>query len=227
MSRLVVIVPSRGRPANAWRFAQHWALGTDHADLRIAVDDDDPELPGYREHFSEPTLVVGPRKRMVPTLNDVAMSLVDEYDALGFAGDDHCLRTRHGDKHIMATLEEPGVGIVYGNDLLQGEMLPTFVFLRASIVKALGYMAPPGCLHLFVDNAWKAWGQGARCLRYLPDLVLEHLHPLVGKAPGDAGYDEVNELYGRDRKAWELYERVRLNQDVEKIKVAMLAPAQA
>jgi hypothetical protein len=71
-------------------------------------------------------------------------------------------------------------------------------------VRELGYMAPPELVHMYVDNWWLALGRGARCIRYAPDVVVEHLHPAAGKAEWDDGHKRVNapEMYRRDEQTF-------------------------
>ncbi len=92
--------------------------------------------------------------------------------------------------------------------------------MSSNIVRTLGYMAPPCLEHLYVDNSWLAWGKGIDRLRYLPDVVIEHLHPEAGKAERDASYDATNsnEQYQRDFAAWATYATGGLQEDIEKLK---------
>jgi hypothetical protein len=99
-------------------------------------------------------------------------------------------RSKGWDRRIAEALATPG--IAYGNDLLMGADLPTAVFMSSVIPRALGWFALPTCNHLYIDNGWKTLGQRLGCLRYLPDVVIEHMHPLGGKAPWDATYDHGN-----------------------------------
>jgi hypothetical protein len=122
-------------------------------------------------------------------------------------GDDHMPRTVGWDAAYLEALRELGTGLVYGNDLLQGSSLPTQVAMTTDIVRALGYMAPPDLTHLYVDNFWRDLGRSAGCLRYLPDVIVEHRHPAAGKAQWDAGYARVNNsaMYEHDATAYEQY----------------------
>jgi hypothetical protein len=231
VSDLVMICPSRGRPANVARLAAAWsALSSGVSELVVAVDEDDPELGGYLDvelamRRSSVTLLTGPRLRMVGTLNDIAVPMAGRCFAVGFLGDDHLPQTAGFDGALVAALREMGTGIVYGNDLLQGERLPTAVAMTSDIVRALGYMAPPGLIHLAVDNAWLELGRGAGCIRYLPDVVLEHIHPFAGKAPLDAGYAEVNagSMYQRDLAEFARWKREELPSAVSKVRALALA----
>ena len=127
---------------------------------------------------------------MAGTLNAIARDIAYDYDIIGFMGDDHKPVTKRWDERIAQAMI-PG-GVVYGNDLIQGEALPTEVFLDAKIVQTLGCFVPEGFIHLFLDNTWKTWGERTGKLIYLDDVIIEHLHPLVGKADSDDGYTEVN-----------------------------------
>lgn len=206
MNDLLMIVPSRGRPGNiielldAWRgtFAEMNRTG-----LLVAVDDDDPELEGYRSvgNYADFDLVVSPRQRVGPTLNRLAVERAPDFFAVGFMGDDHRPRTQDWDERMVAALREMGSGIVYGNDLLQGERLPTAVVMTSDIIRALGYMVPPRLTHMYLDNFWLGLGRELGRIQYLPDVVIEHVHPLAGKSEWDDGYREVNshEMYAQDR----------------------------
>ncbi|MER7487970.1 hypothetical protein ABTY20_19090 [Streptomyces sp. NPDC126497] len=216
---LAVIVPTRGRPQNASRLQQAF---TDTDSLNavpvFVLDADDPELPGYlaRVGVGEITHVMihdgDGGTGMTAALNYAANVLADEYAALGFMGDDHLPRTAGWDAHVLGALAGPGPAVVYGNDLLQGEALPTAAFMPSRLVRALGFMAPPVLRHLYVDNFWLELGRTLGALRYLPDVVIEHLHPAAGKAAMDERYAAVNatEADTADRAAWLAWRETRL-----------------
>jgi hypothetical protein len=107
-------------------------------------------------------------------------------------GDDHIPRTFHWDREFEKALRGQ-TGIVYGNDLLQGENLPTAFVMTRDIVDALEGMTFPKCKHLYFDNFVKQLGIDLGVLKYLPDVIIEHLHPVAGKAEMDEGYARVNQ----------------------------------
>ncbi|MEV7013295.1 hypothetical protein [Streptosporangium sp. NPDC051022] len=195
MSDLLIIVPSRGRPGNIAALHDAWKAATaGAAALLVAADDDDPMLEEYRYvcRSRQIELTVGPRLRMCPTLSKIAVERAPHHFAVGFFGDDHRPRSHGWDRRYVDELHGLGTGIVYGDDLLQHDRLPTQVAMTSDIVQTLGWMAPPGLLHLWVDNVWKDLGQAIGRLRYLPDVVIEHMHYLNGKAAEDDRYREVN-----------------------------------
>lgn len=200
---LLTIVPTRSRPQNLAPVVTAWhttAAFTDGAALLFVVDGDDPELAQYHREFAD-AYVPGANMGMnvaarwaplVPKLNRAARQYAAGTFALGFAGDDHLPRTAGWAKRYVEELSDLGTGIVHGNDGTRGELLPTEWAMTSDIVTALDRMVPADVEHLFCDDAIKRLGLEADCLRYLPDVLIEHMHPLFGKALSDEQYVRVN-----------------------------------
>ncbi|MEU3990104.1 glycosyltransferase family A protein [Streptomyces platensis] len=196
---LLVIIPTRGRPQAVSALVDAWNDTSATADLLFAVDTDDPELAGYKAHAAEYKgderirFTFGKRRRLCGTLNAQAVKAAKQYRFLAFMGDDHRPRpaAMPWDARIRECLSG-GPGIVYGNDLLMGERMPTAVAMTSDIVRTLGFMAPDCLVHLCLDLVWLDWGRGMGRITYLDDMVIEHLHPANGKAELDAGYEECN-----------------------------------
>ena len=225
---LLVIIPTRGRPAAIPEIMQAWDDTSATADVLFAVDTDDPELAAYKQHAAalkaagRVRFTFGKRRRLVGTLNAQAVKAAKSYRYLAFLGDDHRPRVadQPWDERIRICLSG-GPGIVYGNDLLQGEAMATAVAMTSDIVSTLGYMAPPAMVHLCVDLVWVAWGKGMERITYLDDMVIEHLHPAAQKAAVDAGYEECNspEQVSSDSAAYYDYrDNGGLEADLEKLR---------
>ncbi len=92
--------------------------------------------------------------------------------------------------------------------------------MSASIVAALGAMVPARVEHLFCDNAIRDLGQRAACLRHLPDVLIEHMHPVAGKAEMDDGYRAVNSTrrYVEDREAYRQWRTFGLAPQAELVR---------
>jgi len=196
--KMCVVVPSRGRPENANRLAKAFIDTNASADLYIVVDNDDPKWNEYAKNESY-TMLPADNKTggCAASLNTGAVLLLDItkfplYDYFVFMGDDHLPRTEKWDQALIQALKHDA-GIAYGNDLLQGENLPTAYATSREVVNELRGMTFPGCIHLFFDNFVKQLGIDLGCLKYLPDVIIEHLHPVAGKAEMDEGYARVNQ----------------------------------
>ena len=221
---LIVIVPTRGRPANVERLigAFDETCSLPDTQLVLCFDDDDQARWLARSVPRVLWINVGPRQRLGAWLNQAVAELLlnkPEVAGVGFMGDDHVPRTPGWDAAIAAALAELGTGIAYGNDLFQGENMPTAAFMTADIPKTLGYMCPPTLDHMFIDDVWLRWGRNLGQIRYLPDVVIEHLHPFLGKADWDASYRESESLTKGDMASFDAYAGISpLQRDLEKLK---------
>lgn len=227
MSDLLVIVPTRGRPQNMQAFYDSWVATTKDADLLFVVDEDDPLLGTYQYRMQwmprAMLLQVAPGLRMVGALNAAAKIMLSpehSYRLVGFMGDDHRCRTNDWDQAMRTAAGDRRVAIVYGNDLLQGEKMPTAVVMTANIVEKLGYMAPSSMQHLCIDLVWKDWADALGCRLYLSGVVIEHMHPANGKAITDTGYQLANSpnQVKRDSDAYYAYLDGDFHTDVAKLK---------
>ena len=225
---LLVIIPTRGRPHAIPEIMAAWGETGATADLLFCVDKDDPTIAEYKAQAKtladdeRVRFVYWARKRLVGTLNQAAVKNAGSYRFLAFMGDDHRPRPADmpWDERIRICLSG-GPGIVYGNDLLQGEAMATAVTMTSDIVATLGYMAPPAMVHLCIDLVWVAWGKGMGRITYLDDMVIEHLHPAAGKAEVDQGYEEANsgDQVASDSAAYYAYrDEGDLDADLEKLR---------
>lgn len=192
-----ILVPTRGRPARAKAMlesALETAAGLDDVRIHLLVDDNDPELEAYQALAGElVTVEVGPRVGYTGSLNRAAAALWADPGVviLGAFGDDVLFRTPGWDDHVRAALATPGMA--YADDKIHGRNHPSAVFMRAELAQALGWLALPVTTHQWADDGWKRLGQATGSLRYMDGVVIEHMHPAVGKAEWDATYEGVFE----------------------------------
>jgi hypothetical protein len=212
----LVIIPARGRPDKAQTAFDALKAHSKISDFLIGLDDDDahnyPDIEGVIRE-------INPRLKMNGTLNLLVNKYQDKYETITFMGDDHLVRTEGWDEKLYEPIRNRGYGISYGNDLFQGENLPTMVMMSTNISKTLGFFAPPKLIHLFMDNFWKLFGQVLGCLDYREDVVIEHMHYMAGKSQVDAQYQEVNssEVSNHDALAFREYCETQLKDDAIKV----------
>jgi hypothetical protein len=210
MNEMIILVPTRGRPRNAIQLlAEHESLST-HSDILFVIDANDPEHDAYEfEVGADKCMTIENDTRgMAYPINKAASAIAktDKYKYFAFLGDDHRPRTAGWDGILIQAMQKRP-SMAYGNDLLQGERLPTMIAMTSDIVKALDGMVPPKMKHLYLDNFWKKLGQDLNALTYIDAVVVEHMHPIAGKAEWDEGYKEVNatEIYSFDALAYKNY----------------------
>jgi hypothetical protein len=217
---ILVIVPSRsngtGREKNVERFIQHWMLFTEgHSDICISLDDDDEH---HYERYKGVIYTVNPNERLVPKLNTASAKFINDYKCIAFFGDDHVIKSNWETEIIDYFKQNNDVGIAYGNDLLQGERLPTAVCMTSNIIQTLGYMVPTTLLHMYADNFWIDLGKATNNIKYFKDIIWEHLHPDNGKAFRDKQYSYAADVVHLDNNAYHNYiTNGSFQLDIEKI----------
>ena len=204
----LVLVPTRGRPSNAVEVLKAHKEFSCRSDILFVVDTDDEELVNYRTAVGLEYIVEVENKTrgMAYPINIAAKKYANDYEFFTFIGDDHRFRTPDWDVTLMRGIgSKPG--LAYGDDLLQGQNLPTAVMMSGAIVRALGGMVPPKLKHLYLDNFWKRLGEDLDSLTYMPQVIIEHCHPIAGKAEWDEGYRAVNarEVYSFDALMFDNY----------------------
>ena len=221
--RMLTIIPTRGRNDNSLRLFEAINATADFTEVVFAIDSDDVEtykgLMDATAGLGNVKVVIADRMGMNGTLNHWALWFSPDYDYICFMGDDHLPRTGGWDTKLAEAIGT-NAGIAYGNDLLQGENLPTAVVMSSKIIRATGFMSPPNLKHLFLDNYWLAMGQALENANYLPDVIIEHLHYTNGKAEHDERYAAVNnsEMHNGDQAIFAEYLATEFSNDVENVK---------
>ena len=221
--RMLTIIPTRGRNDNAIRLFEAINATADFTEVVFAIDADDVQTYQGLMHetagLDNVKVCIAERMGMNGTLNHWALWFAPDYDFICFMGDDHLPRTGGWDTKLAEAIGDKA-GIAYGNDLLQGENLPTAVVMSSKIIRATGFMSPPNLKHLFLDNYWLAMGQALENANYLPDVILEHMHYTNGKADHDERYAAVNnsEMHNGDQAIFAEYLATEFANDVENVK---------
>lgn len=200
---LLVIVPTRRRPALCERLMDSFAQTADSAQLLFVTDGDDDSYAGtdWRGHQHAE---MSPRGFLADKLNHAAARVRDDYDQLFFVGDDCVFVTPHWDTLMLRELDKMGgSGILYANDGRRADV-PEHWLVSCDIIRELGWFANPALSHYYLDNSWADLGKRASLLRYCPDVVIEHRHYQSDKkAARDALYSETEERFGTaDLKAF-------------------------
>jgi hypothetical protein len=216
--RLGLLVPSRKRPASAarlWESVRSSCAGG--TSLIIGLDADDPTRDDYP---AGPAYVVTDGLSYVTAwFNYLAMLTFGEFEFIGTVGDDNTFETPGWDERIRDSLSRQP--FAFGNDLYPrpAGTLSCHIFMRAEVVKTLGYAGPPEISHMYVDVAWMAW-----CVacghEYLSDVLIPHRHYTLG-AGHDETYARSYAQTGDNLRAWHAYSRREgpggLNHDIGKL----------
>jgi hypothetical protein len=108
------------------------------------------------------------------------------------ANDDLVFRTVGWDSEILARLavHTDGVALVWGNDLLRGDTLPTHPIVSRTAIEIMGCICPQAYRRDYIDthiyDVFRTLRRlGHDRLEYLADVVFEHMHVDAGKGTLD------------------------------------------
>jgi hypothetical protein len=217
---LLVITPTRGRPAAALRLAGAVAAtATAQTDLIVGIDDDDRSY----DDVNLPCMIRrGPRLSCGGWTNLLAAEHAARYRAVASLGDDHLPVTPGWDRILLTALDElGGTGIAYGDDGLQHAYLPTAPVISSNIVQALGWMFWPEIVHVFCDNIWLDLAREAGCLAYRDSVTIRHLHVTAGLSPYDQTYADRVPFWQQDEAAYHAWRREHMADDVATVRGLM------
>ena len=185
-----VLCPTRARSFNVNRLLDSIAAtaATDKVEVVFRTDEDSP----LEANISSPRIIEtrGPRILLAQMWNEAYAVSRGEIDMV--CGDDIVFRTPGWDERVRAefAVVPDRIALVYGNDLLQGQNLATHGFMHHTWVEALGYVTPPYFSCNYVDTWLHEIAERIGRLRYMPDVITEHMHPGAGKAAWDQSHQE-------------------------------------
>lgn len=180
---------SKGRPQAIRRVVDTYAWGGESKVL-LTLYDKDEKIDEYLnqtwpDNFTiELVDVLGNG----PTYNEILRRFPNER-CYGFLADDAVLRV----PGMLKTLEDAAGNwnVAYANDQHHGEAICTMPCLGGDLVRAVGYLSPKWIVHAAIDCAWHEIGARLGCLKYFPELIYDHLHPLFGTAEMDKTYRDA------------------------------------
>lgn len=215
MTTLTVICPSRERPKVAGMVRDSFLATktTDRAKLLFAIDASDPTISEY------PKEARAFDSHSAPEAMNLAVKGVQS-TYVGFIGDDNRFITKGWDEKVLAALDEMGGGVVYANDLVIPGSLPTVCFMSTAICRAVGYFALPSLKINYFDNVFRDLGEGVGHIRYLDDVVVQHLTLPHWWATQEQGERHEAQVV-RDRDTYAYWVKWQRAEDVAKAKAAL------
>lgn len=213
-SKILTIMPSRGRPKECKNAIKSFLETCKTSNLAVLLDEDDPLLSEYFNISHKIFWWIKKRDTITNRINRFVMQNLNDYKFFHLTNDDVIYHTKDWDVSFMNRLEENGHGIIYGDDLFQRENLPTFPFISQEIVKAVGWFQMPLLNRYYGDMVWKYIGQNAGCLYYCHYITIEHMHQLAGKGE----YPVDMEIYEKDGQAFAQWLATSATRDINKVR---------
>jgi hypothetical protein len=170
------------------------------------------ENEAYVPSFMQSAKLIVTRGPSLPTslMTNIAYS-ASHGEILMYSADDIIFRTQDWDQIVRKTFEKitDGIGLIYGDDLGQDSMkIATHGFVSRTWVNELGYLLPGYFESEFCDTWITNLARKTDRLIFLPNLIIEHMHPAWGKAELDETYEYRQKRYSHLKllfRYWRLY----------------------
>ena len=176
------LLPSRQRAATNLKRFINYAMATDTTTRIVIVIDEDDAVPdvGYLpKNFEVLPVPGGSSGAAFEQAREKLMNIGTQW--VGFLSDDLIPETPEWDTRIIANLA--GYNVVSTNDGAHApKRMNGAVAWSADLVRAVGYVYPPGLNHMFVDDTWEEIAR--ECDNWFCDMsiMVRHAHHSWGGA---------------------------------------------
>lgn len=181
------ILTSLSRPDRIRKVVESYVWGNGESRVILALWEGDPRLQEYLEQdwpANWHTALIAD-KGVGPTYNHLFKAFPNEQN-YGFLADDAILNAQ-GMLRLLEN-EAKNWNMSYPDDGIHGERMATMPCIGGDLVRACGFLSPPGFMHEGIDVIWTVIAQKLGFARYMPQLSYTHVHPLMGRAKWDKTY---------------------------------------
>ena len=223
-NKIAIILPVRdgrlGRSSRLIRcLASYIEMTEGLSDIHLLHDEDECDIyhPIVEQYPQIINYCIPIGITLMQKINVHALDIASKYKYVGFIGDDIVFKTKF-EQIFIDLLFSMGFGMVYGNDMVWGEKLATHPFMTSNAITAVGFFGCPAVEHNYFDNYWQAIFGSLNKIVYLPEILMEHVHPIVGKEVADNIYKEIENKLQLDEIKFTRYMSNNLVEDLDKIK---------
>lgn len=205
--RLLVRMPTRGRPAQAIRVLQLYRdMAGAPVTIEVVIDEDDAAMRSsdviQRIIALGCVLTVGRHRNKIEAVNG---GRIADWDILLLASDD-MVPVRHGyATEVLWEMEKhwPHLdGAVFFDDGYAHNRCCTLPIMGRRLYDQFGYVYEEAYRSLCCDVEQTAVLRSMNRLVYVPRMIIEHKHPAAGKATDDATYAKNDALHAVDQDTY-------------------------
>lgn len=221
-SRILIIMPTRGRPWSALEAIASVFRTADEPDrigLLVCQDEDDRGRFKLSRDSQSIHTVIGERRSFIGWLNEgVTRNVIETSGApcpwshVAWLGDDVRYRTKGWDTIVRSYKEL----VVFGDDRYR--QAPSHPFIRTEIPKALGFFIPSGLMHYCADGFIWALAGELKSITRDDRIVTDHMHPDAGKADRDNLYVDTHKAHwDNDLKTLDVHVRPKIAEWAQQV----------
>lgn len=197
-----IIVPTRKRPNQFTRLVDNivdTVSDIQNVELLVYIDDDDDEsIPALTAAAERIDINAVQGNKLIGSQMYNELGKIARGDILMFGADDIVFGNSLWDLVVQDEFDkfEDKILLVYGNDGFQNGRIATHGFIHRYWMELVGYVLPPKLASAYTDEWVTDLAIRVGRNKYLPNLMVEHLHPAAGKAPTDETYQKRIEVAG-------------------------------
>lgn len=181
-------LPSLGRAHRIREFIRSYKEMGEVAQVKVLLANWDEKLAEYKGVEWPSTFEIGyfDEAHVAPTHN-AAFERWPNEACYGLIDDDILIRT----PKALSRLEEAAGKylISYAEDGFHSSSYTVMPCIGGDLARLCGFVLTPGIWHNASEGVWNDLGRKFGLLRFQPDIVLEHIHPIFNKAERDSTYE--------------------------------------
>ena len=191
-----IIVPTRKRPVAVCELVETIFNTCDNIDLVEVLFYIDPDDSDSKSCIISLIDKYGDNIKYTSSNEELKLSQMWNYayntlstgDIIMLCGDDARFRTKSWDTLIRDEFlkQDDRIVLVYGDDMIQGAGLATHSFVHRKWIEVSGFWLPPYFCSDWVDTWLFTVSQILNRVKFLPDVITEHMHYSVGKSAFDS-----------------------------------------
>lgn len=203
---VAILIPVLGRPQRIAPLLRNIREATPEQHRVYFAASDEPTVAAILRDEAESTLAYDSGETYPIRIN--ALYERSREPLLFLCGDDYWFHNGWLPPLLAAMEDLGGSGVCVPNDLHNPNgtcalVSREYVDSRSGCIDIPGVVVNPGYSHNYCDTELFETAAHRHSLRYVPDSVVEHLHPCAGKAETDATYTKGLARLNYDRALYE------------------------
>lgn len=205
------LLPTKGRPAQIARFFEQWRKTAANTPGWLIVNAEEDRSIYNGVEMPANWGILSTTATCVADAVNQALIVAAEREWVGLLCDDLSPETMEWDR-ILVEQSKPW-NIVASANGSQEQRLHGALVYGGELLRAVGWMYPPGIKHSFHDDAWELIGE--RCLNIVKAeiVMVRHLH---GGTVDETGRKR-NSYWNDDEKAWLKWRAAESNETIKRV----------
>lgn len=222
--RIAIILPVRDAGVNRHErlprcLDSYYEMTENLSDIHLMHDEDECHIyhPIAEKYPNVINYCIPNGINLMEKINIHAIDIANRYKYVGFIGDDIVFRTRW-ESTFIDFLSKQEYGLAFANDLIHTTGgLATHPFINSRMILALGFFGCPAVGHHYFDNYWMKIVERLGQIKFFERIIMEHMHPIVGKADSDSLFYEIESNLELNTKKYSEYMNKEFENDIRKI----------